>query len=221
MVRLQFALNAAMEGWYVSSALVGCVVGVSFAGWLTDKYGRKKILLLTAILFTISAFGCALIDSFSILVIYRFLGGMGVGIASMLSPMYISEISPPAIRGRLVALYQLAIAVGILGSYFVNAWLLNQSSGQEFFISDILTLVFKTEVWRAMLGMESIPALTFFILLLTIPESPRWLVIKGKPDKAKAILLKTSGDREADHEIKEILDSLETEKKSKNHLSCS
>jgi SP family arabinose:H+ symporter-like MFS transporter len=216
MVRSQFALNAAMEGWYVSSALVGCVFGLSFAGWLTDKYGRKKVLLLTATLFTISAFGCALIDSFSILVIYRFLGGMGVGIASMLSPMYISEISPPAIRGRLVALYQLAIAVGILVSYFVNAWLLNQSSGQGFFISDILILVFKTEVWRAMLGMESIPALTFFLLLLTVPESPRWLVIKGRTDKAKAILLKTSGDREADLEIKEILDSLETEKKSKN-----
>lgn len=216
MVRTQFALNAAMEGWYVSSALVGCVVGVSFAGFISDKYGRKKVLLLAAILFTVSALGCTLIDSFSTLVMYRFLGGMGVGIASMLSPMYISEISPAAIRGRLVALYQLAIAVGILGSYFVNAWLLNQSDGEELFISNNLTLIFKTEVWRAMLGMESIPAFTFFILLLAVPESPRWLVIHGKSEKAKAILLKASNEEEAENEIKDIEEALETEKKSKN-----
>ena len=144
MVRSQFVLNAAMEGWYVSSALVGCVIGVSFAGWLSDKNGRKKVLILAAILFTISAIGCTFSNSFSTLILYRMLGGMGVGIASMLSPMYISEISPPKIRGRLVALYQLAIAVGILGSYFINAWLLNQSLGQEFFISNKLTLVFRS-----------------------------------------------------------------------------
>ena len=216
MVRSQFALNAAMEGWYVSSALVGCVVGVSFAGWFSDKYGRKKVLLLAAILFTVSALGCAFSNSFSTLILYRMLGGMGVGIASMLSPMYISEISPPAIRGRLVALYQLAIAVGILGSYLINAWLLNQSLGQEFFISNKLTFVFKTEIWRAMLGMEAIPALTFLILLITVPESPRWLVIKGYSDKAKAILLRAIGGEEAEREIKEIEDSFELEKKSKN-----
>ena len=216
MVRSQFVLNAAMEGWYVSSALVGCVIGVSFAGWLSDKNGRKKVLILAAILFTISAIGCTFSNSFSTLILYRMLGGMGVGIASMLSPMYISEISPPKIRGRLVALYQLAIAVGILGSYFINAWLLNQSLGQEFFISNKLTLVFKTEVWRAMLGMESIPALTFLILLITVPESPRWLVIKGHRGKAKTILLKAGGEEEAEQEIKEIRDSIELEKKSKN-----
>lgn len=216
MVKTQFALNAVMEGWYVSSALVGCVIGVSFAGWLSDQYGRKKVLLLAATLFTISAFGCALIDSFSTLVVYRLLGGMGVGIASMLSPMYISEISPPAIRGRMVALYQLAITVGILGSYFINAWLLNQSAGHEFFISDNLILIFKSEVWRAMLGMEAIPALLFFILLLTVPESPRWLTIKGNITKAKSILIKYIGQKETELEIEEIRESLKTEKKSKN-----
>lgn len=216
MVKTQFALNAVMEGWYVSSALLGCVIGVSFAGWLSDQYGRKKVLLLAATLFTISALGCALIDSFSTLVVYRLLGGMGVGIASMLSPMYISEISPPAIRGRMVALYQLAITVGILGSYFINAWLLNQSAGHEFFINDNLILIFKSEVWRAMLGMEAIPALFFFILLLTIPESPRWLTIKGNITKAKSILIKYIGQKETELEIEEIRESLKTEKKSKN-----
>jgi len=216
MVRMQFGLNAAMEGWYVSSALVGCISGVSFAGWLSDKYGRKKVLLLSAALFTVSALGCALSDSFSELVLYRMLGGMGVGIASMLSPLYISEISPAAIRGRFVALYQLAITVGILGSYLINARLLNQSVGGGYFMSDTFTLIFKTEVWRAMLGMESIPALTFFILLLAIPESPRWLVAKGKSTKAKAILLKAVDMQEAEQEIVEIEEVLENEKKSKS-----
>ena len=216
MVRSQFALNAAMEGWYVSSALVGCVVGVSYAGWLSDKYGRKKVLLMAAVLFTVSALGCALVSSFSTLAIYRLLGGMGVGIASMLSPMYISEISPPAIRGRLVAVYQLAITVGILLSYLINAWLLEQSAGPVLFDSNKLTLAFKTEVWRGMLGMEAVPATLFFMLLILVPESPRWLVINGKIEKAKLILVKTSGEKESEIEIKEIFESLETEKKSKN-----
>ncbi len=216
MVRIQFGLNAAMEGWYVSSALVGCVIGVSFAGWLSDKYGRKKVLLLAASLFTISAVGCALISSFSSLAIYRLIGGMGVGIASMLSPMYISEISPPAIRGRLVALYQMAITVGILASYLTNAWLLKHSGTGEFFFTEKLTLIFKTEVWRGMLGMETIPASLFFILLLFVPESPRWLVIKGKTGDAAEILLKTLGESESEKEIKEIRESSETEKKSAN-----
>ncbi len=144
------------------------------------------------------------------------LGGMGVGIASMLSPMYISEISPAAIRGRFVALYQLAITVGILSSYLINSRLLNQSAGDEFLISDNFTLIFKTEVWRAMLGMESIPALTFFILMLAIPESPRWLVAKGNSEKAKAILLKAADEKEAEQEIVEIEEVLQNEKKSKN-----
>jgi sugar porter (SP) family MFS transporter len=216
MVRSQFTLNAALEGWYVSSALVGCVTGVSLAGWLSDTYGRKKVLLLAAVLFTVSAVGCAIIQSFAALAVYRFVGGMGVGIASMLSPMYISELSPPAIRGRMVALYQLAIAIGILSSYFVNAWLLNHSVGGELYSSATLTLIFKTEVWRAMLGMEAIPALLFFILLITVPESPRWLTIKGKIVKAENILIKYIGPQNTKIEIQEILNSMETEQKSKN-----
>lgn len=216
MVKTQFGLNAALEGWYVSSALVGCIVGVSFAGWLSDRYGRKKVLLVAASLFSISAIGCALISSFSALATYRLIGGMGVGIASMLSPMYISEISPAAVRGRFVALYQLAITVGILASYLINAWLLDQSTAGEFFATDKLTLVFKTEVWRGMLGMEAIPAILFFVLLIFVPESPRWLVVKGKSDAAKSILVKTSGENESEREIREIRESMEAERESKN-----
>lgn len=210
-VRTQFGLAAAMEGWYVSSALVGCIAGVSVAGWLSDKYGRKRILLLAGILFSISAIGCSLSGSFTSLVLYRLIGGMGVGIASMLSPLYISEISPPESRGRLVSLYQFSIALGILCSYFVNARLLN-SSQVGLLDNESLQLVFKDEVWRAMLGMEAIPALLFFLLVTSIPKSPRWLVVNGQTEKASKILSRIVGPESAASEIKEILDTVSAEK---------
>jgi len=213
-VRSQFALSPAAEGWYVSSALVGCVIGVSGAGWLSDKYGRKMILLLAASLFSISAIGCALATGFSDLAIYRFVGGMGVGIASMLSPLYISEISPPKSRGRLVALYQLAITVGILCSFFVNAWLLKISVSSSFNNQPMLQKIFEDEVWRGMLGMEAIPAITFFLLVITIPRSPRWLVVKGRVEMAKGILEKLVGREEAKKEIREIEETIAMEEGS-------
>jgi len=212
-VRNQFGLEAALEGWYVSSALVGCIGGVSVAGWLSDKYGRKIILLLAATLFTVSAFGCAVSASFSILVIFRIIGGLGVGMASMLSPLYISEISPPELRGRLVSLYQFSITLGILCSFFINAGLLEKSDN-GIFGNETLQLVFKDEVWRGMLGMEAIPAILFFILVTLIPRSPRWLVIKGKSDQAMKILNRIIGPDSAASEIREIQDSMDIEKVS-------
>ena len=214
LVRNQFLLNAGMEGWYVSSALVGCIIGVSGAGWLSDRYGRKMVLLLTGTLFSISAIGCALSTSFTMLVIYRLIGGLGVGIASMLSPLYISEISPPSLRGRLVTLYQFAITIGILCSYFVNAWLLNASHMPGFSGMENLHLVFKEEVWRGMLGMEAIPAISFFILIFFIPRSPRWLVVKGQKEKAKRILTWLAGVEVAEREIKEIEETVALEQGS-------
>ncbi len=214
MVRQQFELNASMEGWYVSSALLGCILGVSGAGWLSDKYGRKMVLLLTGALFSISAIGCALSTSFAMLVLFRLVGGLGVGIASMLSPLYISEISPPAMRGRLVTLYQFAITIGILCAYFVNVWLLNTSNNPGFENLVNFHLVFKEEVWRGMLGMEAIPAISFFILILFIPKSPRWLVVKGQTDQARKVLTRLVGIEQARHEINEIEDTLSLEKGS-------
>jgi len=105
LVKVKFGLSAVWEGWFVSSALVGCIAGVSVAGVLSDKFGRKKTLLLSALLFCISAIGCAGAPTYKILIFYRFLGGIGVGVASMVSPLYISEISPPHIRGRMVTCY--------------------------------------------------------------------------------------------------------------------
>lgn len=214
MVRQQFMLNAPMEGWYVSSALLGCIIGVSGAGWLSDRYGRKSILLLTGALFSISAIGCAIATGFSMLIIYRLIGGIGVGIASMLSPMYISEISPPKIRGKLVTLYQFAITIGILCAYFMNVWLLNASNQPGFSSWQTMHLIFKEEVWRAMLGMEAVPALAFFILVFMIPKSPRWLVIQGNPGKAFTILDSMFGSKVAEAEIKEITDTMALEKGS-------
>jgi SP family arabinose:H+ symporter-like MFS transporter len=123
-VRSQFFMESMMEGWFVGSALLGCIIGVAFAGIAADRFGRKKTLFLSALLFLISAIGCMVSGNLTSLIIYRLIGGLGVGVASMLSPLYISEISPAAIRGRMVSLYQFAITIGILAAYFTNTWIL-------------------------------------------------------------------------------------------------
>lgn len=187
LVKDQFELGDLLQGWYVSSGLVGCVFGVIIAGFLSDKFGRKKSLLLSAILFSLSAIGCTVAIGFTDLVIYRLTGGIGVGVASMLSPMYISEIAPQEVRGKLTSLYQLAITVGILIAFLTNAYI------QDYALSaqgspGYFNTVFSSEQWRGMLGAETVPALLFFFLLLSIPESPRWLWAKGKKDEAKKII---------------------------------
>jgi len=205
LVKTQFNLSAVMEGWYVSSALVGTILGVSVAGILSDKFGRKNILLLSGLFFALSAVGCAISGSFNGLVVYRLIGGMGVGVASMLSPLYISEIAPAKNRGRLVALYQLAITLGILVAYFANTYLLGLSTSESLIDSTGMTnKIFVEEVWRAMLGSETLPAVIFLLLLLTIPKSPRWLAMKGKKEQAKNILLRFVTEKEANEEIQNV-----------------
>ena len=213
-VKNQYALNAAAEGWFVSSALLGCVIGVAGAGFLSDRFGRKLSLLLAGFLFFISALGCMLAPNHSFLIISRLVGGLGVGIASMLSPLYISEISPPKIRGRLVALYQLAITVGILLAYFVNAWLLKNSENPGLELSGTMDLVFRSEVWRSMLGSETIPALLFFILILLVPESPRWMLLKGHEQKAAKTLARINGIDLAKKQITDIRNTIDDEGES-------
>ncbi len=201
-----------MEGWYVSSALVGTILGVLVAGVLSDRFGRKEILMLSGIFFGLSAIGCALAGSFTSLVIYRLVGGIGVGIASMLSPMYISEIAPAHKRGRLVSLYQFAITVGILFAYFSNTWFLNLStSGQLVDAGTLANRLLVNEVWRIMLGSEVLPALLFLILLFTVPKSPRWLASKGRKFEALKILTKIVGETEAQKEIGNMEVSLKKE----------
>lgn len=213
-VKNQFALSPSMVGWFVSSALVGCIIGVSFSGDLSDRLGRKKMLMLAAVLFLLSAIGSALSSGFTLLILARMLGGMGVGVASIVAPLYISEIAPAKIRGRLVTFYQLAITAGILVAYLTNAGLLSFSLHYNGGLNHIFNLLFVKEVWRSMLGLGTIPALLFFIGLCFVPESPRWLIQKGKTEKGIAILSKISNLASAQNDALHIQHTQSAEKGS-------
>ncbi len=182
-----YHLNVMQQGWYVGCALIGSIIGVSFAGVLSDKMGRKPSMFLSAFLFAISGIGCAVSPTFACLVASRFIGGVGIGIISIVAPMYISEIAITEYRGRLVSFYQLAVTIGFLAAYLINYMLLNISQ-TETFSSAIMQKIFVSDVWRGMLGMESTPAIIFFIVLFYIPESPRWLIVHNKESKAERIL---------------------------------
>jgi len=188
-VSLQFQLTTMQSGWYVGSALVGSIIGVIFAGRLSDKFGRKLTMFLSAILFTSCGIGCALSNSLTELVIWRMVGGAGIGIVSVVCPLYISEISPASHRGRLVSLYQLAVTIGFLAAYLMNYYLLNLSVNYHSAIP-MMQKIFGTEAWRGMLGAETLPALLFFIVIFFIPESPRWLIVKQQKEKAANIFSK-------------------------------
>lgn len=215
-VATQFSLDTIQQGWYVGCALIGSIFGVACAGVLSDNLGRKKTMIISAVLFTVSGIGCALSGNFDQLVIYRIMGGVGIGIVSIISPLYISEVSVAQYRGRLVSLYQLAITVGFLGAYLVNYGLLNFSENGAVQISNPLArLIFHDEVWRGMLGMEGLPALLFFTIIFFIPESPRWLILKQKESKASLILKRIYGsDEAANYEVNETKQSVIKETKS-------
>lgn len=209
-VRTQFEMGSLMEGWFVGSALLGCVVGVSFAGIIADRFGRKPTLIISSIFLLISAVGCMVAFDFTTLIIFRLVGGLGVGVASMLSPLYISEISRPEIRGRMVALYQFAITLGILAAYFANAQILE--FGQSFVGTEgFLNWVFSAEVWRSMFGSEAIPGIMFLTLLFIVPESPRWLMAKKRETEARSILNRVISEEETETEIREIKNVLTKE----------
>ncbi len=179
-LRPQFELTSLMEGVVVSAALVGCMLGALLAGNLSDRFGRKPILILSAVLFLISAIGSAIPPTVALLIGARLIGGVGVGMASMLSPLYLSEMSPPNLRGRLVAFYQLAITIGILIAYFSNVWLQRLSTGTLAGMDQgVWRWILVDEVSRAMFAIEAIPAAAFWLLLLLVPETPRWLSETG------------------------------------------
>lgn len=184
----QFHLDTIMQGWYVGCALIGSIIGVAFAGVLSDKLGRKPTLIISAILFAASGIGCAVSPTFNMLVISRFIGGVGIGVVSIVSPMYISEVAVTEYRGRLVSLYQLAVTIGFLGAYLINYMLMNFAGSGASLGSGAMQQIFVSEVWRGMLGMESLPAVLFLIIIFFIPESPRWLIVNGREDSAQNIL---------------------------------
>ena len=191
----QFSLDDLAKGWYVGCALIGSIIGVLVAGMLSDFLGRKKTMLISALMFSISAIGCAVCSGMTQLVVFRMIGGFGIGVVSVVSPAYISEIAVPEKRGMLVSLYQLAITVGFLLAYLVNYLVLKAADTSlvttEASIRNIQPLsvrMFNSEYWRGMLGYETIPDLLFLLVIFFIPESPRWLIVKGRDEKARGVL---------------------------------
>ncbi len=207
-LKAHFVLDANWAGWATGCALVGCAIGAAVAGVLSDWLGRKKVLIFSAILFLISAVGTALPKNITTFIIYRIIGGLGVGAASMSSPMYIAEISPARIRGRMVSVNQFAIVTGFLVVYFVNYFIAlqgdqmwNQESG-----------------WRWMFGSEALPALLLLVLLFFVPESPRWLTKQNRSDEALGILARVDGAEYAKTELLEIKDAIAHESGSLKQL---
>ena len=219
-VEAQYHLDGFEVGWFGSSALVGCILGAAVAGALGDRFGRRPALIVSAFFYLLSAVLSAAALDFAWLNGARIIGGVGVGMASVLAPTYIAEFAPARIRGRLVAFYQLSIVVGILAAYFSN-WLLArfaEAHPHAFAGTDWLHWMMVAEVWRAMFGAEALPAAAFLALLFLVPESPRWLVKAGREASALRILANVEGQEPAQREIEEIRRSSDEETGSMGEL---
>jgi len=202
-----FELTGALKGFIVSSALLGALLGAASAGLISKAIGRKKSLIISAVLFAISAWGSGLPsilpESISLMVFFRILGGIAIGMASMNAPMYIAEIAPAAKRGKLVTYYQMAVVIGFFVVFLVTYFI-----GDKLTESDNLSFG-----WRYMFWSELVPAVLFFLLLFKVPRSPRWLMIKGKEEEAKNILTRIHGEEMANQEFVEIKESIQKEGK--------
>ena len=202
--------SEAQIGWANSCALIGCLAGALFAGALSDRFGRKRLLIASALLFAVTSLGNAFAGTFVIFIAWRMLGGVAIGLASSLSPMYIAEVAPAQIRGKLVAINQLTVVIGILLAQYINWFLVrNLPAGatDEF----IRNSWFGQQGWRWMFGLTALPSLLFFIGMLIVPESPRWLAKNGKSDRARNILNKIGGDHYANAAINDIQSTLASE----------
>jgi len=202
-LRDDFQLSELMVGWVTSSLVVGCMAGFLTAGFLSDRYGRKKALLATALLLSVGGICCTLAPSFIFLILGRVIGGIAIGWGLVIAPVYISEIAPTERRGSMGMINQLAIMIGISAAYFAN-WL-------------ILDLV-DVHQWRWMLGLVTVPSVLYFIFLFIVPESPRWLSLKGKIDEASAILSNIGGEQYATEQIRSIQESTEKTQQSASIL---
>ena len=202
--------DPALVGWANSCALIGCLAGAMLAGGLSDKFGRKRLLIVAALLFAVTSIGNGLAPTFTLFVAWRILGGVAIGLASSLSPMYISEVAPARMRGKLVSVNQLTIVIGILLAQFINWYLvrnLPEGATDEF----IRNSWFGQSGWRWMFALTAAPATLFFFAMFLVPESPRWLAKNGRPDQARAILARIGGQPYADAAIAEINSTLAAE----------
>ena len=204
-------------GWAMSSALVGCLIGSLVSGGLSDRFGRKRLLILAGFLFTGTGILTALAPNFSFFIGNRILGGVAIGLASNLSPMYIAEISPAAMRGKFVSVNQLTIVIGILAAQLVN-WLIAEPVPAGATAAEILASWNGQAGWRWMFGAEAVPAFLFFLLMFLIPESPRWLVKNGRDAEAEKILARVGGTGFAGQALREIRDTLATGEIRKVHF---
>ncbi|MBE3674467.1 sugar porter family MFS transporter [Pseudoalteromonas distincta] len=201
-----FNSSSVATGFNVASVLLGCALGALAAGPLADKFGRRAIMIITAIIFAISAFGSGISESSAEFIFYRLFGGLGIGAASVLAPAYIAEVAPPALRGRLATLQQLAIVLGLFAAFLSNYLIADAAgSAQNILMLDIAA-------WRWMFWAELVPAVLFLVGVLFIPESPRYLVAQGKVDDAKAVFSKISNDN-VDAQISDVKRSLHSDTK--------
>jgi sugar porter (SP) family MFS transporter len=209
-----FQLNSAAQvGWANSCALIGCLVGSIISGWTSDRFGRKKLLLLSAVLFALSSVLTGWANGFTTFIVFRMIGGMAIGIASNVSPMYIAEVSPAAWRGRLVTLNQLTIVVGILGAQIVN-WLIADKVSEGATPALIRMSWNGQRGWRWMFTAVAFPAVVFFLGTLFIPESPRWLAKSGFIDQARRILARIGGQPYGNEALREIQNALGIEQQA-------
>jgi sugar porter (SP) family MFS transporter len=202
--------NAALSGWANSCALIGCLFGALIAGALSDRFGRKRLLALSAALFAITSIGNGLAPTFDIFIAWRMLGGVAIGLASSLSPMYISEVAPARMRGRLVSVNQATIVIGVLLAQLINWWLvrnLPEGATSDFIVNSW----FGQQGWRWMFALTAAPALLFLAGMALVPESPRWLVKNARPELARKILTRIGGARYADAEIRDVQTTLSSE----------
>jgi sugar porter (SP) family MFS transporter len=211
-VTTQYQLTPGQVGWFVSSALAGCLLGSLSSGLISDKIGRKKPLIISAFFAIVSVVGCVFADSFTALTIARLIGGFGIGIATMVSPLYISEMSPAKHRGKLTSLFQLAITVGIVIAIGFNALIVN-SAADVTSSGSFVNYLFVDEMWRGMFAVEFIPALVFLIISSMFPESPRWLIKERRVKEARIVLCKVLDEEEADRSILECQAAMEEESK--------
>jgi sugar porter (SP) family MFS transporter len=212
------ASQPTLQGWAMSSALIGCILGAVISGFVADRFGRKLPLIFSAALFTISAFGTGYADSFTPFIIYRLIGGLGIGMASTLSPMYIAEIAPAKYRGQFVAINQLTLVIGILAAQVANFFIaeaIPDSSTPEM----ILSSWNGQTGWRFMFWAELIPAILFFVLMFVVPKSPRFLVKINESEAAKKVLSKIGGEAYAEEELNGIKLTLQESTSSKVKFS--